>query len=171
MSAYFCPFCGKPGVAPLECVVALVKMGESEGTAEPCRCAACGGEFWANGPEIPESSSREAAEPEPEKVPSPLRVAVKFGGYNARRYGKPWIARVASWPVGGQPDLLFGSYVGDSCGGEAEVPALPGDIVRWGQKDHRGSRSEAFFGVVLEDGTIEKVSPVKARGLFENRGR
>jgi hypothetical protein len=68
----------------------------------------------------------------------PQRYAVLFGGYNARRYSRPWIARVTAWPVGKQAELEFGSFIGDDDGGVVEISARPGDILRWGQRDNRG---------------------------------
>lgn len=61
---------------------------------------------------------------------SKIRIAVTFGSYNARRYSRPWIARITSWPVGGTPELAFGSYVGNNGGGEVEIMARRGDIIR-----------------------------------------
>ena len=68
-----------------------------------------------------------------------IRVAVSFRAYNARRFSRPWVARVTSWPVGGKAELEFGKYLGDDSGGEAEIMALPGDIIRSGQRDGRGN--------------------------------
>lgn len=72
-----------------------------------------------------------------------MRVVFEFGTYNARRYGKPWCAKVVNWPVGSVPDIQWGAYLGDSSGGECEIEAEPGDIVRWGQKDHRNIRNSS----------------------------
>jgi len=97
----------------------------------------------------------------------PQRIAVPFGSYNARRYSKPWLAKVVSWTVGHRPELLFGSYIGTDEGGEAEIMARPGDIVRFGQKDNRRNASENDWGVVQDDGTIRKITQVEARALFD----
>lgn len=47
---------------------------------------------------------------------APMRVTRRFGRYDDRRYGRPWIARVTSWPVGGRPEMEWGSYIGDMWG-------------------------------------------------------
>ena len=83
-----------------------------------------------------------------------MRIVKEFGTYNFRRYGKPWIARVTNRPVGGKATLEFGTYNGDSGGGTCVIVAEPGDIVRWGQKDHRGRRTEAAWGIVTDVGGI-----------------
>lgn len=82
------------------------------------------------------------------------RVTIMFAPYNTRRYGRPWIARVADWPIGKPPVLDFGSIIGLT----AEIDATPGAIVRWGQKDHRGSNSETHWGIVQADLTVHEFS-------------
>ena len=99
----------------------------------------------------------------------PKRVTVAFPSYNEKRYGSPWIARVAAWPVGSRPDLVFGNYLGDhrnGGAGEAEILAKPGDIVRWGQKDNRGNNTEAYWGVVNDDATITRLTEAEARKAY-----
>ena len=65
-------------------------------------------------------------------------------GYNARRYGKPWIAKVVAWDIGAPPQLKFGR--------DLEIDAEPGDVVRWGQKDNRNPRgTRAWWGIVALD--------------------
>ena len=92
-----------------------------------------------------------------------MEVAIEFGSYNPRRYGKPWIAKVTAWPVGGNAELDWGSYCGDDDGGEAIVDAAPGDIVRWGQRDHRGGNTTAHWGIVREDGSVDECTAPDAR--------
>jgi hypothetical protein len=89
-----------------------------------------------------------------------MRVTVEFGGYNSRRYGRPWIAKIVTWPIGGRPELEFGSNVGAYL---VEIDAKPGAIVRWGQKDHRGNNTTAEWGVVQLDGDIKDVLAETAR--------
>lgn len=101
------------------------------------------------------------------QMQQPMRVAVEFDGYNDRRYSRPWIARVTSWPVGGKPELTFGGYAGDERGGEAEIMAKPGDIVRYGQKDLRKSNgSMSKWAVVADNGNLTIISQAEARKLF-----
>lgn len=94
------------------------------------------------------------------------RVVVEFGSYNDRRYSRPWIAKVTSWPVGAAAKLQFGHYLGTDAGGEAEIQAARGDIVRWGQKDNRGKGSTAHWGVVQADGSIAECTESEARGAY-----
>lgn len=55
----FCPYCGSSDTE--KATGAFLEIGkwqgnshESEGGAEGCRCKDCLGEFWINGPEIPQ---------------------------------------------------------------------------------------------------------------------
>lgn len=96
-----------------------------------------------------------------------MRVTLDFGAYNDRRYSRPWIAKVTSWPVGGRPELEFGSYIGNAKGGEVEIMARPGQIVRAGQKDTRGNNTDNDWYVVTDAGKLEKISQSQARELFK----
>ncbi len=89
-----------------------------------------------------------------------MRVTVEFGSYNSRRYGRPWIAKVIAWPIGGRPELSFGGNVGSHL---VEIDAEPGAIVRWGQKDHRGNNTTARWGIVQLENAIEDCSAEQAR--------
>jgi hypothetical protein len=103
-----------------------------------------------------------------------IAVSVEFGAYNEKYWGKPWICQVTSWNVGGDYEINFGKYNGDSDGGVAEIIASPGSIIRWGQKylyDKTETRiwkrkSESSWGMVNEDGTITKITQAKARRAF-----
>lgn len=82
--------------------------------------------------------------------------------YNTRRYGRPWIARVASWQAGSYPELKFGVSVSDQI---AEVLAMPGDLLKLGQKDNRDTRKSVnVFAVALAKG-YETVSDKEALTL------
>jgi hypothetical protein len=95
------------------------------------------------------------------------RISVEYGEYNFRRYSRPWIARVTAWPVGGVPTMQWGSYVGDENGGEVEIMAAPGDIIRDGRRDGRGGNNTiSDWSVVMADYTLRKISQVEARKLF-----
>ena len=95
-----------------------------------------------------------------------MRVSKSFGSYNFRRYGRPWIAKITAWPVGGKPHLQWGGYVGDDDGGEVEMEAQAGDIVRTGQKDNRGNGGSNDWYVVETDGTLRSIDQTEARQLF-----
>lgn len=101
-----------------------------------------------------------------------MRVAVDFASYNHRRYGKPWIAVVTSWPTGGKPEVRWGNFLGDSRNGgagEAEIEAEPFDVIRWGQKDNRGGNTEANWGVVRVDGSVYECDAKEARKAWDER--
>ena len=96
-----------------------------------------------------------------------MRVSQHFGGYNARRYSRPWIGKISAWPVGGKPTIAWGAYLGTDNGGEVEIEAQAGDIVRTGQKDGRGNNTTADWCVVEADGTLRKVTSAQARAAYE----
>lgn len=98
-----------------------------------------------------------------------MRISKSFGSYNQRRYGKPWIGVVTSWPVGSRAEIRWGSYIGDDNGGEVEINAEPGDIIRWGQKDFRGGNTEAAWGIAQADGAINECDAVRARKAWDTK--
>lgn len=75
--------------------------------------------------------------------------------YNARRYGKPWIAKL-DFSKPGNPVYSFGSWLGQAGDvGELTIEAVCGDVLAVGQKDIRKNRGGADdFGVVQLDGTV-----------------
>ncbi len=82
-----------------------------------------------------------------------VRATMEFPPYNTRRYGNPWIAKVIDWPIGKPAVLEFGHTTHLT----AEILAKVGDVVRWGQRDHRAKRhTEAAWGVVTADGIDER---------------
>ena len=90
-----------------------------------------------------------------------------FDSYNSRRYSRPWIAKVVSWPAGKQPDLEFGAYYGNDEGGTAEIAAKEGDIIRWGQRDNRGNGTRNCWGI-FRNGEIVEITPADARELYHD---
>lgn len=97
-----------------------------------------------------------------------MRATQRFGNYNHRRYGRPWIARITGWPIGGKPDIIWGRYVGDDdAGGEVEIEAMPGDIVRTGQKDYRGNNTEAYWYIMQPDGQLLSCTATEARQAWD----
>lgn len=97
-----------------------------------------------------------------------MRVSIQREGYNERRYGTPWIGVVTAWPVGKQPEMRWGNWVGSQgSAGVLEIEAQRHDIVRWGQKDKRGPRHETRWGVVLDDGSVREMkNSAEARELW-----
>jgi hypothetical protein len=102
-------------------------------------------------------------------APTKIRYSESYGSYNARRYSRPWIALVASWPVGGRPDLTWGSYLGDDDGGEVEIMAYPGSILRSGQKDGRGNGGSNNWWEAMPDGSMRMIDQSEARKIWTAR--
>ena len=98
-----------------------------------------------------------------------IRITREFGGYNHRRYSRPWIARITSWPIGQRPELEWGRWLGrDGDDGLVEIAASPGDVIRWGQKDHRGNRGENRWGIVTDEGEVRECSAEEAREHYNS---
>jgi hypothetical protein len=98
-----------------------------------------------------------------------MRVSVEYGSYNTRRYGKPWIAKITAWPVGGKPELEWGAYCGDDDGGECEIESQAGDIIRSGQRDGRGNGGSNDWYIVEANGSLTCVDQPEARKAWEAR--
>lgn len=98
-----------------------------------------------------------------------MRISQQWSSYNQRRYGRPWIAKITSWPIGGKPDVEWGRYVGDANGGEVEIEAQPGDIVRAGQKDNRGGNTSADWYIVQANGSLDGIDAAGARKAWDAR--
>lgn len=92
-----------------------------------------------------------------------MRVSHEFGSYNRRRYSKPWIYKITAWPVGQDPLIQWGAYIGDDSGGEVEIEACADDVVRAGQKDGRGHKGMAEWFIVQHDGSLARTTPAAAR--------
>ncbi len=94
-----------------------------------------------------------------------IRVTIAWDEYNHRRYSKPWIAKVVGWDESEKPNLEWGQWLGTpDDGGDIEVYASVGDIIRWGQKDYRKIyRSVNKYGIVRGSGKIEDTTPAKAK--------
>jgi hypothetical protein len=96
-----------------------------------------------------------------------IRVSFEFGGYNFRRYGKPWGAVVTFNGAKPQYDFGAGSYLGDDSGGRVVVICRPNDIVACGQRDFRkAQKTENDWYVVEADGTSRSVSRAEAYDLW-----
>lgn len=83
-----------------------------------------------------------------------MKISVSTPAYNARRYGRPWIARV-DFSEDPQGVFEWGKWIGDNgSAGLLEVEALPYDVVCHGQKDGRGNKSAQDWYFVVPDGTL-----------------
>jgi hypothetical protein len=98
-----------------------------------------------------------------------MKVSQSFGPYNQRRYSKPWIAKITSWPVGKNKEMEFGTYLGDDNGGVVKIDANSGDIVRTGQKDYRGNNTKSNWYEVTENGELMNISVSDAREAYQLR--
>lgn len=108
----------------------------------------------------------------PVPVATKIRYSASYGSYNARRYSRPWIGVITSWPVGGRPEIAWGSYLGDDAGGgEVEIMALPGSILRSGQKDTRGHGGCNDWWEAMPDGTMRMIDQAEARKLWGARSQ
>jgi hypothetical protein len=95
-----------------------------------------------------------------------MRITISWDSFNGRRYSRPWVARITAWPVGSRPAISWGNYLGNDSGGELEIEAAPGDVLRYGQKDRRGNGTINRYAIVLEDGSRLKVSEPNASRYY-----
>lgn len=85
-----------------------------------------------------------------------MYISIEFGSYNFRRYGRPWGA-ILTFDAKGKPQYEFvGSYLGSDRGGELVINAEPGDLIAYGQRDHRGGNTENHWAIVTGDETAEE---------------
>lgn len=83
-----------------------------------------------------------------------MKVTIETGGYNHRRYSRPWIAHV-DFSTGPKGHFTFGEFIpsgGPGSPGLLELDAQPGDIIATGQKDYRGANTEVNYAVITDDG-------------------
>lgn len=100
-----------------------------------------------------------------------MKISIDTPPYNARRYGKPWIARVDYTTSISKPEFIWGEWAGShGSAGLLEIDVQPGDIVAKGQKDLRKNRGGAYYSQVQEDGTLLSLaSPGEAVKAFRAR--
>lgn len=89
-----------------------------------------------------------------------MEIRIETAGYNERRYGRPWIAKV-DFSQSTKGDFSWGDWAGDHYnGGEGvlTINATPGDIIARGQKDARTPRNSApVFYAVMPDGSLDRL--------------
>jgi hypothetical protein len=85
-----------------------------------------------------------------------MRIARKIRPYDGKTFARPWIAKVIKWPVGQRAELDWGTFLGEaSTGGELEIEAKPGDVVRYGQKNKKhNSDPSARWAVITSLGRL-----------------
>jgi len=91
-----------------------------------------------------------------------MLIVINFDGYNKYRLQRPWISKVVEWPSGNSAIVSWGKYQGDDDGGNAEIIATPGDVIRWGQKGPSRRQTMSYWGIVQEDGSVEKCTMAQA---------
>jgi len=99
-----------------------------------------------------------------------MDISINCGAYAWRKYRRPWIAKVTAWPHGQKPTQSWGLYNGDESGGELEIAAEVGDIIRWGQA-HCSYRWKniRYWAIVRENSELEKVTASVARQAWRAR--
>ena len=83
-----------------------------------------------------------------------------FGPYDAKRYGRPWLAKLKGIP--GTTKLTYdfqeSAFAGDAMNGGKIMGYLEdGDYISYGQKDFRGDATVQWTGVYL-NGELKPVS-------------
>lgn len=98
-----------------------------------------------------------------------MKVTKEFGDYNFRRYGRPWAAKITAFDGRPTLDFIDGAWNGTADnGGEIIFDAQPGEVVKIGQADHRGSNTLNDFYRVAQDGKLEHIdSAPEARKAWE----
>jgi hypothetical protein len=98
-----------------------------------------------------------------------MRITIQQSAYNPRRDSKPWIGRCTEWAIGKPyPEMAWGAFIGDSHGGELEVEAAPGQIIRWGQNDLRGgNHTYRQYGRVEADGSVTRIRSTEASKILK----
>ena len=100
-----------------------------------------------------------------------MDVSKKFSKYNDKKFGRPWIGKVTSWPTGGRAEIEFGTWNGDAeAGGCCDIEAEAGDLLRWGQKALKETdKFNSFWGVVKDDGTIKEIPWQDAKDVWSKK--
>lgn len=83
-----------------------------------------------------------------------MGVSRDYAAYNGRRYSAPWGAVVTFNGTKPQYDFTKGSYLGDDSGGTVHIECAIGDIVAFGQRDGRGTKTANDWFIVEEGFTL-----------------
>lgn len=98
-----------------------------------------------------------------------MLITIKFESYNKYRFQKPWICKVTEWPGGTKPAVTWGIFQGNEDGGDAEIIAIPGDVVRWGQKGPSPKQTKKHWGIVQANGSVEECTMAQARKAWQTK--
>lgn len=96
-----------------------------------------------------------------------VSMEITYGAYNFRRYRKPYAA-VYGWTENGKAEpLIWGNVFGNDGGGEIELDAKIGSVVRFGQTDGRNPRKSESHWVIIKEGGPREVTEVEARRHYK----
>lgn len=97
-----------------------------------------------------------------------MKTLKTYQPYNARRYGKPWVAIVS--PATGKPDFktTVGNYTGyNGDGGDLYIFApQEGAVYMYGQKDYRGNYTARKYALYI-NGTFHDVDTTQLISVLQ----
>jgi len=101
-----------------------------------------------------------------------ITITLKTNSFNARRYGKPWIALV-TFGKDGKANYTWGNWLGtidrgNGSDGELVITAAEGDIVADGHKDFRKGNSNIDYWQV-RNGELVHLDGGKAEAYKSTR--
>lgn len=89
-----------------------------------------------------------------------MKQSIKTHAYNEKRYGRPYIARIAN--TDGKV-IEWGIWLGTPGEeGLLEIEANAGDIIMHGQKDFRGNKGFPEYAILLPDGSFDYMTKAQA---------
>ena len=88
-------------------------------------------------------------------------ILKEFGYYNPRRYGRPWGANISF--KNNKPEYDFNGHWDKK---QVVLEADIGDVVAFGQKDLRGSKTEKAFYKVNDDLSVTEIEEHEAREIW-----
>lgn len=99
-----------------------------------------------------------------------MKIEIKTSSYNAKRYGRPWIAKVQFDARKGE--FTFGDWIGDPQNGSEGIliiDANEGNILARGQKDRRKPQNSApdYYQVSSDGKLVHLNSPADAYLLYQ----
>lgn len=110
-----------------------------------------------NGEKVQEALQRIMAvlADEGDKAKEKTLTVMRFGTYNQRRFGKPWIATVQNGKFNFEKDV--GYYTAGNPGDAGDLiitDVNPDYIYAWGQKDYSGNRGGIYFGKIVDGNLV-----------------
>jgi hypothetical protein len=98
-----------------------------------------------------------------------MNITRKTASYNARRYGRPWIARV-TFDTNGKASYDWGNWIGtieggNGSAGELVITVNEGDIVATGHKDLRKGPANINYWLV-RDGQLVHLDKAEAYRIY-----